>query len=62
MHGANNVIKFALLGGGLSFQEEDLNPNILKAVTVGFSHLRLTRLHLTQLRIFTQAQSNIHQY
>lgn len=62
MYGANNMIKVTLLGVEISFQHEDLDPNILKTVTVCFSHLHHTRLHLTQLRIFTQAQSAIHQY
>jgi hypothetical protein len=47
MHGANNAIKFTLSGVKLSFQQEVLNPNILKTVTLGFSRLYLTRLHLT---------------
>ena len=54
--------KIRPVGGDLSFQQEDLNPNILKAVTVGFFLLHLTRLHVTKLRIFTQAQTCIHQY
>lgn len=30
------LYKIRLVGGELSFQQEDLNPNLLKAVTVGF--------------------------
>jgi len=56
------LYKIRLVGGELSFQQEDLNPNLLKAVTVGFFLLHLARLHLTQLRVFTQAQTSIHQY
>lgn len=62
MHGANSIIKLTLKGAEISFQREYLDPNILKTVTVGFSHLHHTRLHLIPIRIFTCAQSSIHQY